>query len=83
MCPSKFYPDTSTQQCLGCDTSCAYCFDGTSSGCTSCTGALYLYNFTCTSSCPSGMNPNTYNVCSAPWVQTLWVAVALVLLLWL
>ena len=59
----NYYQDTTTYTCEPCDISCTYCFDGTPGGCTSCPDTKYLYNFTCTGTCPLGLTPNQWGVC--------------------
>ena len=50
---------------LTCTNNCYNC-SGTSSNCTACNGTNYLYNYTCSATCPSGYYGNTANnLCSA------------------
>ena len=57
-CPTGYYGDTNfnigPNTCQLCDTTaCATC-TGNPSPCQSCITGMYLYNFTCVSTCPSG-----------------------------
>ena len=50
--------------CYPCDSSCATCFAGTSSGCFACAVNYYNYSSTCLSSCPSGTAANSVGICT-------------------
>jgi proprotein convertase subtilisin/kexin type 5 len=69
-CPGGTFPSDNPNICNSCDSKCSAC-DTSSTNCSACTlsGAniAYLYNMTCTVSCPTGTfsssNPNICNSC--------------------
>jgi proprotein convertase subtilisin/kexin type 5 len=63
VCPQSSYPDTPTKKCLSCDQSCTFCFGSTINNCTACISGMVLYNFTCTTKCPTGLTVNQWKVC--------------------
>ena len=65
-CPSHSYPDSITDTCQTCDSSCVDCnFPGTSSNCTSCPSGSFLQTATgparCLATCPSSTYQDTIN----------------------
>ena len=67
-CNLGFYPDSSTNQCEQCHSSCEGCNVAGSTSCTSCKTPTYLQSLTgpasCLTTCPNGKYPDsTSNIC--------------------
>ncbi|KAL4499147.1 hypothetical protein ABPG72_017049 [Tetrahymena utriculariae] len=61
-CPTNYYPSSSNNKCLKCDTLCKNCTDIGSDKCTQCEGSLFLKDGnTCSSNCNNNEYGNILN----------------------
>ncbi|EAR91543.2 REJ domain protein (macronuclear) [Tetrahymena thermophila SB210] len=70
-CNKNQFPDLVLQQCQLCDSTCATCDGKDSNNCLSCYPNIFLYNKTCVSICPNGLQSNittfTCDSCQNYW----------------